>query len=385
MTKELVEINAELTEIEARANALTPLAETATSEEIEQRANEINEIDTRKAELMAQKSEFEAREATVKAVAENKMKAEEIKPEERGEKIMTNAEIRNSKEYIHAFANYIKNDNDKECRSLLTENVSGTVPVPDFVDKIVRTAWDNEQVMALVNKTNLKGNVRVGFELSATDAVVHTEGAAAPSEETLTLGIVTMVPTTIKKWITISDEVLDLDDGAFLEYIYKELGYRIAKKAADSLIGLIVAAPTTATATAVRVKEVATAGIYDVVNALSLLSDEATNPTIVMNKQSYAYYKGLAMAANYAIDPFEGIKVVFNNTLAVADGTTTGTYMIVGDFGSGAQANYPNGQGITFKYDDLSLAESDLVKIVGRTPVALGLVACDRFVRVVKA
>ena len=48
---------------------------------------------------------------------------------------------------------------------------------------------------------------------------------------------------------------------------------------------------------------------------------------------------------------------------------------IVGDFGYGAMANFPNGAEIQIKKDDLSLAEQDLVKLVGRQYVALDVVA----------
>ena len=37
-------------------------------------------------------------------------------------------------------------------------------------------------------------------------------------------------PVSIKKWISISDEVVDLRGEAFLRYIYDEITYRIAKK-----------------------------------------------------------------------------------------------------------------------------------------------------------
>ena len=47
--------------------------------------------------------------------------------------------------------------------------------------------------------------------------------------------------------------------------------------------------------------------------------------------------------------------------------------------------NFPNGQEISFKYDDLSLAEADLVKIVGREYVAHDVVAPKAFVRINKA
>jgi hypothetical protein len=57
--------------------------------------------------------------------------------------------------------------------------------------------------------------------------------------------------------------------------------------------------------------------------------------------------------------------------------------MIVGDFAAGAQANFPNGDEINIKRDDLSLAEKDLVKLVGREYVGLGVVGDHCFCKVV--
>ena len=77
--------------------------------------------------------------------------------------------------------------------------------------------------MALVNKTEFRGNLKIGFEISGGEATVHTEGGGAVNEEELILGIVELVPASIKKWIAISDEVYDLRGEAFLRYIYDEL------------------------------------------------------------------------------------------------------------------------------------------------------------------
>lgn len=340
---------------------------------------EVDAIEERKAEI---KTEIEARKAIADKVANGEGVVITEKKEER---TMSNLEVRNTKEYIDAFANYIKTGKDAECRALLTENVSGgTVPVPEFVEGVIRTAWDNDEIMGLVNRTSLKGNVKVGFERSASDAAIHTEGAAAPDEESLLLGIVTMVPETIKKWITISDEVIDMNGEAFVTYIYNEIAHKIIKKAADTVVADITALSTTATATAPAVTNVTASGIADFVNAVATLSDEASNPVIIMHKQSYAYYKGLAISANYAIDPFDGMKVVFNNTLKVAGTSGTGNVAIVGDLGNGYMANFPDGFEPTFKYDDLSLAEKDLVKVVGRLPIGHGVVASGHFAIVKK-
>ena len=372
-----------------------------TAEQVEARLSEIEtEIDTEGADLEALNAEIDAckerRESLVKAEEERKTLAEkiatdrekvEIKEQREDEKIMSNVEMRNTPEYIDAYANYIKSGDDTECRALLTEIASGTVAVPSLVEDIVRTAWQKEGIMSRVRKSYLKGILKVGFEKSADPAYIHTEGAAADTEEALVLGTVSISPSSIKKWITISDEVLDMKSEAFLRYIYDELAYQIAKKAADTLVGQIKSAGTSATSTAVGVPAVAvtTVAMDTIAKAIALLSDEATDPVIIMNKQTYPVFKAVQYGANYAADPFEGMEVIFNSTLSTFAAATTGVpYAIVGDLGRGALANYPAGDEITFKFDDLSLAERDLVKIVGREYVGLGIVGPDCFVKITK-
>ena len=360
-----------------------------TAEQVEARLSEIEtEIDTEGADLEALNAEIDAckerRESLVKAEEERKTLAEkiatdrekvEIKEQREDEKIMSNVEMRNTPEYIDAYANYIKTGDDTECRALLTEIASGSVAVPSLVEDIVRTAWEREGIMSRVRKSYLKGILKVGFEKSADPAYIHTEGAAADTEEALVLGTVSISPSSIKKWITISDD------------IYDELAYQIAKKAADTLVGQIKSAGTSATSTAVGVPAVAvtTVAMDTIAKAIALLSDEATDPVIIMNKQSYPVFKAVQYGANYAADPFEGMEVIFNSTLSTFAAATTGVpYAIVGDLGRGALANYPAGDEITFKFDDLSLAEKDLVKIVGREYVGLGIVGPDCFVKITK-
>lgn len=347
---------------------------------LEAEARSINEeIENRKA---AETKRNEIRNAVANGDGEIK---EKFESEER--KTMTLEEIRSSTEYVNAFANYIKTGDDSECRAaLLTANVSGQVPVPTIIEGRIRTAWERNGLMDLVRKTYVRGNLKVGFELSATGAVVHTEGSSAPSDETLTFGVVTLTPASIKKWIKISDEAMDMGGEEFLYYIYDELTYRIAKKAQEELLAKITAATASATATTAGVGVVTGVPSVGVVaEAIGQLSDEAANPVVVLNKNSWAQMKAAAYSASYGIDPFEGLPVYFDNSLPAytSAGTTGSTWMIVGDFGVGAQANFPNGDEITIKFDDLSLAESDLVKIVGREYVGLGVVADHAFTKVV--
>lgn len=295
-------------------------------------------------------------------------------------------EIRNSKEYIDAFANYIKTEDPSECRALLTENGSGSVAVPEFVADIVRHAWEEEEIMSLVTKRYVRGNYKATFEISGTDATVHTEGADL-DEETLYLGTVEMIPRNIKKWISISDEVYALRGEEFLRYIYEELAHKVAKKMADELLAKIQACGTTSTATCVGVPVYTASSIAvgTVAGAMSKLSGEANRPVVIMNRQSWGAFKAAQYAASYPVDPFEGLDVKYNDSMtAFASASTGDTYAIVGDLGYGALANFPEGDDIMFKFDDISLAHKDLIKVTAREFVGLGVVAPNAFVKIVK-
>lgn len=350
------------------------------------------DLDALDAEFKGITAELEARKAAAAKKAELRAAVAtgagatiaQIPKEER--KTMTNAEVRASHEYNVAYANYIKTGNDAECRALLTENVSGTVPVASYVEGRVRTAWDREGITSRVRKTFLKGNVKIGYEISATGAIVHTEAAnSAVTEETLTLGIVSLVPQSIKKWISISDEVYDLAGEEFLDYIYDELTYRIAKKLADAIIADIEACGTASTGALPAVPKITstTVTLGLVAQALAELSDEATDPVIMMNKSTWGAFKAAQAAGNYGYDPFEGLPVLFNDTISAFSAATTGvTFAIVGDLGIGAQANFPNGQEIEIKFDDKTKMEYDLIRILGREYVGHAVVAPKAFCKI---
>lgn len=190
------------------------MSEKTIDELMERRAAIAQEIDTEGADLDAleaearsineelekRKAEKVQRDNIRAAVAQGEGETREsIKTEEK--KMPTIEEVRSSKEYINAFADYIKTGKDNECRALLTELVSGQVPVPTIIESRIRTAWQKNGLMELVRKTYVPGILKVGFELTAGPAYVHTEGAVADTEEALTFGVVTMTPASIKKWI----------------------------------------------------------------------------------------------------------------------------------------------------------------------------------------
>ena len=341
---------------------------------------EVNDLEARKVQI---EEEVEQRKKEAEEALKTAVEVEKVEEVRR----MSDMEIRNTKEYIDAYADYIKTGKDMECRTLLSENGSGTVAVPEFVYDIVKTAWAKEGIMSLVRKAYIKGNLKVGFEISGGDAVVHTEGGDAVSEESLVLGTVNMIPQSIKKWISISDEVYDLRGEEFLRYIYDELAYRIAKKCADELIAKIEACGTASTTTCVGVPKVTAASIAQgtIAAAMAQLSDEASNPVVIMNKATWGAFKAVQYAGNFDADPFEGLPVLFNNSITAYSAATTGvTYAIVGDLGEGALANFPNGDQIDFKFDEMSEKKKDLIEVLGRRFVALAPVAPNAFVKITK-
>ena len=375
----------EMKDLEARIAEITAEAtEERTLEELTAYKDEKKAIEE---EIAKRKADEAERRSIAAEIASN---AVDLTPvtEKKEERKMSEIEMRNTPEYINAYAEYIKSGDDTECRALLSTNASsGKVAIPTIVYDITKTAWERDGITARVRKAYLRGNLKVGFEISSTGATIHTEGAAGVAEETLVLGVVELVPKSIKKWISMSDEVLDLRGEAFLNYIYDELTYQIAKAAANDLLDKIVACGTVSTTTqvAVAVVTASTVGLGTIASAMGALSDEAENPVAIMNKATWAVFKDAQANGSYAYDPFEGLPVLFSNHLpAFAAASTGDTYAIVGDLGHGALMNFPNGDGIDFKFDDISLATSDLVKVIGREFVGIGVVAPNAFVKITK-
>ena len=373
-------------EIEVRKAEIREEIPEASEEKIEELEQEVEALNEEESKIEEQE---EIKEDAIE-LEEKKSIAKEVIKEER--KIMDNKEFRNSKEYINAYAEYLKTSDDSELRALITTNGystgnSATVEVPDIVYDIVKTAWQREDLMSRVRTLSVQGNLKVQFEVSGDAAVKHQEGYGEVSEESLVLGVVSLTPSSYKKWISVSDEALDLRGEAFLNYIYDELTYRIAKKVADELVGIIAALPQSLSANGSGVYDTVSAnkisaapGLGVVAEAIANLSDETRDITIVMNKLTWGAFKEAQYAANFAADPFEGCTVVFNNTLPAYSSATSGAvYAIVGDFNHGALANYPTGDGIELKFDNTTLMTSDLVRILGRKFVGVNAVADKAF------
>ena len=381
MFEEIKKFTAE--QIETRAAEIKAEIENADAEKLDTLNEELTALESRKKEL-----ELETRKADMKAVADGAgvVIGKAVAKEER-----TIDSVRSSEEYVNAYAEYLKTGDDRECRALMTDLVSGgSVPIPTVIDNYIDTAWENARLLSRVRRTSIKGTAKYPFEYSATGAFDHTEGASvsADTEEQLVLGTVSIDPKMIKKWITITDEVISLKGQAFLDYVWDEIEERIFEKADARLIAAIKAAPTEATETAAGVRSVSVEFIdaSTIFKALAELRNAATNPVAIMNKQMYFnQFMSLVDLQNRPIYDIvsangrptyyiNGVEVIFDNTLSTNE-------LIVGDL-RGAIANFPDGEQVKFVNDPYSLAENDKVKVVGKMYVGIGVVRDGYFCKV---
>ena len=373
-----------LAEIETRKAAILQEMEQEGAD-LDALKNEMEELRKNAEEL---KTEAQQAEEIRKQIAEGAKSVTVIETHKAENASKTVDEIRGSAEYAEAFKNYILTGDDKECRALLTTNAAsgGQVPVPVLVDQIIRTAWENDTILSRVRKTSFRGNLKVAFERTADPAYEHGEGTTAVTQEDVSLGIVEMVPKNVKKWIKISDESVALGGEAFVRYVYEELTYQIIKKLSALVIGDIAGASTTHSSSAIGIPKISGAPSLTVVpEAEANLSDEARDVVVIINRLSSAAFNEARVAGNFAVDPYDGLTVLYSSALpAYSDASDNAVWMIVGDL-NGAQVNYPEGEGVIIKWDDLSEAEADLVKVVGRQYAAHKVTGPGRFVNVKKA
>ena len=297
-------------------------------------------------------------------------------------------EIRGSQEYVEAFARYLMSEDPRECRALLSENATagGQVPVPTLVDPIIKTEWEKNDILNKVNKTSFKGNLKSAFERAADPAYEHGEGTTAITEEDLTLGVVELKPKNIKKFIRLSDEVIATGGEALVTYIYKELAHQILLLLTKKVITAIASASTSHASNAVGIPKIAgEPDLSVVVDAEAELSDEAENVFVIINRKTTATFHRAKVAVNYEVDPYDGLPRLYTSALPAYNAASDdAVWMIVGDL-DGMQVNYPEGEGIVTKWDDLSEAEADMVKVHGRQFAGYGVTKPGRFVNVKKA
>lgn len=346
--------------------------ETRQSEIVEALDNPESDLNALETEMRSLKEELEARKKAEAQKAEIRQsvangKGEVVKTfKEEETKVM---ETRKA-EMVDALAEFIKGTATPEQRALLTTNATnGTVKVSDIVDDYVWTDWDKSPILSRIRKVYVRGNYSVGYEASSTGATKHTEGANAPAEESLVLGTINFVAQYYKKWIKVSDRVLALRGREFLDYLFDEFGHQLAMALENATVAEIVASALSAKVTNPIDNTAAMAGFAQ-------LSDEATNPVVICSKATYASIMNARATTGGKIeDPFNGFEALFNNTV---------TGLLIGDLDS-VVANFPEGEEFKYIVDDRSLAEQDMVKIVGKILADIHLVRPNGFAVVTAA
>ena len=125
-------------------------------------------------------------------------------------------------------------------------------------------------------------------------------------------------------------------------------------------------------------------GVTTIAKAIANLSDEAENICVILNPLTKVNFLAAYAAGNFAVDPFAGVTVITSGKVPAFDAASAnGTYAIVGDL-SAIQVNFPAGEGMKLITDPYSLAERDLVKLVGRVFAGHKVTAPGRLVRLTK-
>ena len=381
MTKEEIKALTE-SQVEARAAELAEAAK-ADNPDLEAIEAETLALEERRAQLIEQ------RKADAAAVAAGA--GEVIEKREEKKRMKTIEEIRASREYEEAYANYIKTGSDREIRTLVTNQGGGEnkVPVPTYLENRVETSWNESRLWSAVRrKVSVKGIMRVPIEMAADPAVVHIEGDERPAEENITIDMALIQPDMIKKWIQITDEVLSLSGREFLDYIYDEIEYRIILAAEQEIVDCVVSSSFPRTSGGIAfsknmgLEKITPSTIF---TALSVLADGARRPVAIMPKSMFFDFMSLTDLQQrpiYNIVSENGAPAYYINGVEVifADVKYPGNVpaLVVGDL-DGLLVNLPNGDAVNIIYDPYTKAPDDLVTITGKMMMGVGVVKKDYF------
>ena len=363
---------------EIRALDISAMDDQAEVEKLTAEAKELNE---KRAALVEERKQAEAKVLASAEVTEEH-ENREAKPME--EKI-----TRDSQAYLDAYIEAKKTGDDTELRALLSTNAAsgGTIAVPVAVEEAVEDAWNKDKILNRVRATEYPGNYEANFYISGSGAVIHAEGGAEISDEELNLGTVTLIPQSVKKNLAISKAALKLRGQAFLESMRQEVYDEVMYAAGGVLLTDIINAPATSSATKPGVPTVSVSafGANDIINAEALLSDRAVNKVAIMNAKTYAAYKSIRTSDGYPVAIFDGIEVLIDNRLpALADASAGDALVILGDLNYGARANFPDGKEVEIIVDRITRKKGNIVDIFGELFLSIGVTQANAFAKIVK-
>lgn len=351
--------------------------------EVEEMTSEAKSIDDEIAEMEETRNELKEQEERMSIV--NNVTTKKV--EERKSQVMENIDVRSTPEFVHTWREAVMSGDERALRSLekrdgtplLTTMNSGTAPIPTYLQGKVEAAWERLSILNELSISNYKGIVAVPYEVSATGAAFHTEGAEAPTEEELVIGQTLLQPVMIKKWLRVSDEVQALTDEQFMDYVADEIIYQVNLFLEGAVVASSAAAGVKGIINSSLAESVASALSFNSMNEGLAELVEAFDPVVIVNRKTFfANIMGLTdlqgrpiyqIAADNAGKPryyVNGLRVLFSN--ALADYTTASDddpWAIVGDL-KAYRLNLPEGRIPSVLYDPYTEAEADMNKYVGR-------------------
>lgn len=369
--------------------------------EVEELTKEAETLENENKELDEQRSTFKAQEERMSLSANlTKTKIEERKEQ------MNKSDVLNSHEYNQIYADMIRGKVDvKEVRSFLEKRDDPTpglstatdnVPIPVIMQGYVETAWYTYgKFSRLVSETFEPAILKIPVETSASGASWHTESGDAPAEEYITLGQIILQPKMLKKWISLTDELMAMSAEDFLRYVADELVYRVILALDEAIINRtdlngegVIGIVGNANADVVE----AELG-FNVIN--EAVADLVTFDDLVVGLNPSTFFKNFMGLTDQVGNPIfrvvhdnenrpqyylSGYRVEFTQALpAYEDAQAGDAYAVVGNFRRGYRLNYPQGRNVITLVDPYTLATQDLVRMIGRLYVAGNIVKPKHF------
>ena len=368
--------------------------------DVEELEKEATQIDSDVEELRNIKAKFEEQESRMDLIKNVTAEVVEARNE------ATKKNILDTPEYRQAYVDMIRKNDMSGVEKILRDDpvyglatTNDNVPVPTIWQSYVETAWYNYgKFSRLVSKSYVQGYLSIPLEASATGAVVHTEGADAPTEEEIVLGLIEIKPAMLKKWISLTDEIMAMTADEFLRYVADELVYRVVLKLDEGIIngaldtngkGIVGIVGNTNTLTATK------AIGFNTIN--EAIADLVTfdNLTVAINpKTFFGNFMGLTDLQgrpiyNVAHDNtgkpqyfINGLRVEFTQALPAYDeASANAVWAVVGDF-RGYRLNLPEGDMVRTLVDPYTLATNDKVRMIGRLYAGGNVAKLKHFVQI---
>ena len=322
MTKEMKEILDELNTIESRKAEIAAEVETAEAPVLEERDAESKELEARQAELIARKEELEAEERAAEEVENETVITEEVElPKEEETRTMEKIYGIDSEEYRSAWAKKLqgKKLDEVEERAYASTDAGNAVPtgVADkFFEKIKKLA----PMLSEITLMQVAGNIKFIAEGTRNAATVHTEnGTSAPAADTTVS--VTLAGYEFMKVIRISKAAETMSINAFENWLVDMLSGDIARAIDNYIINDATNGIVAMVSTATTNKVTSTSYSYaDICNLVALLPAgyDAEAKFLVSKKVLYNDIKGIVDTTKRPIfDPVE--KTLFGYPVVVDD------------------------------------------------------------------